>query len=76
MPVPSSFFHRDPSMRLRAEGRADARIEDLLLVLDARGISVSQDALDLIAACLEQETLRLWLRRAATADTLDDVFAD
>ncbi|WP_149183938.1 hypothetical protein [Streptomyces sp. TRM49041] len=80
MAIPTSFFRSETSMLLRAEGRsegrAEGRAEDILLILDARGIDTPQDARDRITGCTDLDTLGRWLRHAVTATTLDEVFAD
>jgi hypothetical protein len=72
MAVDLSFFRSETSQRLRAESRA----EDILLILDARGIDVPDAARERIATCTDLDTLRTWVTRAATADTAEDLFAE
>ncbi len=64
----------------RAEGRAEAgaasRAEDLLLVLEQRGLDVSDEVRGRITACGDPDVLRDWLVRAVTVDRAEDVFAD
>jgi hypothetical protein len=63
----------------RAEGRAEGRVEEaasaLLTVLTARGISVIDQVRTLISACTDLDQLEKWTVRAATATTIDEVFA-
>jgi hypothetical protein len=63
----------------RAEGEAVGRAEGeavaLLTVLAARGIDIPADARARIAGCTDIDQLTTWLRRAATADTIDDVLS-
>lgn len=56
---------------LHAEGRAAM----LLDVLRARGIDVSSKAEERILSCKDNKTLTTWAQRAATADSLDEVFS-
>ncbi|MGE3284873.1 MAG: hypothetical protein AB7J32_02075 [Pseudonocardia sp.] len=58
----------------RVEGQVEARAQDVLAVLDARGVDVPPDVRDRILACTELEQLDTWLRRAATADVVDELF--
>jgi hypothetical protein len=62
--------------RGKAEGRVEGRVEDVLTVLTVRGIDVSDDARDRITSCTDLDQLDTWLRHAATADSIDDVFAE
>jgi hypothetical protein len=45
----------------------------VLTVLDARGIAVSHAVRDQILACTDLDQLDIWLRRAATAASAEDV---
>jgi len=47
----------------------------LLVVLKARGFTVREQIKSLISACTDPDQLELWISRAATATTLDEVFA-
>jgi hypothetical protein len=78
----SPYFRRQRDKALaegRAEGRAKGRAEGeakaLLAVLAARGIAVTTAARERITACADLDQLDTWLQRAATASTVDDVFA-
>ena len=53
-----------------AEGEAVA----LLTVLEARGIDVPDDARRRITECTDLEQLNLWIRRAVSAQSIDDLF--
>lgn len=59
-----------------AEGRAAAEAESVLRVLDARGISVPDPVRDRVRSCTDSDQLAEWLRRAATADTAEDLFTE
>lgn len=76
MPVDLSFFRSETSQRLRAEGRAEGRAEDVLLILDTRGIEVTEAARERITSCTDLDALRTWLTRAVTVDTADDLFTE
>jgi hypothetical protein len=58
----------------RVEGRAESKIEAILAVLAARGIGVPDDARARITGCSDLDQLDLWIRRAATADSISDLF--
>lgn len=53
-----------------AQGEAKA----VLRVLDTRGIEVSEGARERIRACTDPEQVEVWLDRAVTAATVDDLF--
>jgi Uma2 family endonuclease len=50
----------------RAQGLLRTVREGILLVLSSRQIAIPEAVQDAIQACQDDETLRLWLRRAAT----------
>lgn len=60
----------------REEGRAVGEVSALLLVLRARGIEVPSAAADRIDCERDAARIESWIRRAATATSIDDVFAD
>ncbi|QSB14373.1 hypothetical protein JQS43_23235 [Natronosporangium hydrolyticum] len=58
----------------KAEGKAEGEARALLRFLAARGIAVPEHARTRIADCTDLELLDTWVRRAATAETVDDLF--
>ena len=60
----------------RVEGRAAGEARALLLVLGSRGIEVSAAAERRIEEERDDARFEMWIRRAATATTIDDVFDD
>ena len=56
-----------------AEGTARGEAHSVLKVLEARGITVSVGVREQILACTDVEQLDLWLRRAVTATSAEDV---
>jgi hypothetical protein len=60
----------------REEGRAAGEARALLLVLRSRGIEVSAEAARRIEEERDDARFEVWIRRAATATSLDDVFTD
>ncbi|WP_326658581.1 hypothetical protein [Streptomyces sp. NBC_00385] len=60
----------------RAQGRAQGQADSLLLVLDVRGIALTEAARKKITACTDTQLLHQWLVRAATATTAEEVFAE
>ncbi len=59
-----------------AEGARSARVAALLAILDARGLAVSAAEEDTIRACTDDAALTRWIRKAATAATVTEVFAE
>lgn len=76
--IPESPSAREARVALekvldRAEARAEIRGEAraLLTLLEARGLSVSDEQRARVLACADLEALERWIRRAATASTTD-----
>lgn len=57
------------------EGRAEGEANAVLEVLDVRGIDVPEDLRARVIGCTDMNQLRIWLRRAVTAESIDEVFA-
>lgn len=57
-----------------ATGEAKGEAKAVLRVLAARGIEVPDDARERIRTCTDLEQLDVWVTRAATARTIDDLF--
>jgi len=56
------------------EGLQRGEVEALFEVLDARGLEVDEAAREQIRACTELSQLKLWLRKAATAESVQELF--
>ncbi|MEQ4718913.1 hypothetical protein [Nonomuraea sp. B19D2] len=56
------------------EGKAEEAARSVLLVLAARGLEVPDDARARINACADLAQLETWVTRAATAQTIQDLF--
>ncbi|MEU4653224.1 hypothetical protein AB0G32_04625 [Streptomyces sp. NPDC023723] len=74
--VDLSFYKSYISEEIRDEGRAQRGAADVLLVLEQRGLDVSDDIRGHITDCEDLETLDRWLRRAVTAPTAEAIFED
>jgi hypothetical protein len=82
MSVDLSFFRSETSQRLRREGREEGReegrarglAEAVLLVLEKRGIALSEDERERIAGSADQHLLETWLDRSLTAADAGDLF--
>lgn len=60
----------------RAEGKAEGKAEAILAVLAARGIAMDNETRERIAACASIATLDMWIARAATAASAQEVIAN
>ncbi|MPY49843.1 RpnC/YadD family protein [Streptomyces acidicola] len=58
-----------------AEGRAKGRAEDILRVLDRRGIEVSEPVRERVTSCTDLEVLGIWLDRSLVASKVEELFA-
>jgi hypothetical protein len=58
----------------RTEGRTEAKAADVLMVLDTRGMAVTDEARTRITKCSDLDQLDLWLRRAVTAASVAELF--
>ncbi|GAA3189628.1 hypothetical protein ACFO1B_36965 [Dactylosporangium siamense] len=68
----SDFARRNFSAgEARGEARGEAKA--VLVVLDARGVTVSEEQRTLIADCTDQDQLETWLRRVGTAEKIQDL---
>ena len=74
--VDLSFYTSQLSEGIRDEARVQRGSADVLLVLGARGIAVSDRAREKITTCTDPELLSQWLVRAAVAATGDEIFGD
>ena len=55
--------------------RASAQAQDVLLVLEARGLSATDEQRERITSSTDLELLKTWLRRAATAASADELLS-
>jgi hypothetical protein len=80
MAVDLSFYKSWLSEEIRDEGRTQGRVqsltEDILVVLEARGIDVSDEVRERVTACDDPDVLRRWLIRAATVPSAEEIFED
>ncbi len=58
----------------REEGKAEEAVRSVMLVLTARGFDLPDDVRTRITTCTDLDRLEGWLTRAATVQTLDDLF--
>jgi hypothetical protein len=60
----------------RVEGKAERRAEDILLILQHRGLDVPTDVRDYILACTDEDRLARWFGLAMTAPSARDVIVE
>lgn len=60
----------------RDEGRTQRGAEDVLLVLETRGIDVPVDVRERINGCDDVDLLRRWLTRAVTVSSAEEIFSE
>jgi len=68
-------YQSDFARRYYFQGRAVGEASAVLAVLDARGIKVPDEARERITNSTDLEQLDAWVRRAATATSVDELFA-
>ncbi|MEH1130227.1 hypothetical protein [Micromonospora sp. CPCC 206061] len=76
MTTTSHRYQSDFARRYFSEGEARGEANAVLAVLAARGIEVPDRIRTTIASCTDLDRLALWIRRAATANKIEDVDAD
>jgi hypothetical protein len=59
----------------QAEGEIKGEIKAVLTVLDARGVELTGEMRKRISECTDADQLDLWIKRAVTAVTADELFA-
>ena len=82
--VDLSFYKSYLSEEIRDEGRAEGRAEgaarraaeDVLDILEVRGIDIPEAVRERVTDCDDPEILRHWHRRAVTAPTAEEIFED
>ncbi|MGW4275696.1 hypothetical protein ACWEGQ_25865 [Streptomyces seoulensis] len=74
--VDLSFYKSYLSEEIRDEGRAQGRAEDVLLVLEQRGVEVSREVRRRVTECADHDVLRTWLTRAVTVAKAEEIFGE
>ncbi|MFB6848159.1 hypothetical protein ACFCXS_25380 [Streptomyces sp. NPDC056373] len=59
-----------------AKGEARGEAKAILRFLEARGVSVPQEARDRIAGCTDLDLLNRWLDRTPHVESVDELFAE
>ncbi|MEV1248519.1 hypothetical protein ACIBO2_06445 [Nonomuraea sp. NPDC050022] len=68
-------YQSEFAQQLRAEGHIEGEAKMLLLILDRRGITLSEEARERIRTCTDIAVLESWADRAFTVTTADELFA-
>ncbi|MGA5809509.1 hypothetical protein ACPC39_25540 [Streptomyces cellulosae] len=71
-----SYLVEEIREEARAEARAEGRAEDVLLVLEQRGLDISDAVRSRVTECGDPEVLRSWLARAVTVPKAEEIFED
>ncbi|MFD3686026.1 hypothetical protein ACFWTE_14540 [Nocardiopsis sp. NPDC058631] len=58
----------------REEGRAEEAARNVVLILDARGLKVSDEVRRRIGSCTDLDVLETWIRRSATIQSTEQLF--
>ena len=74
--IPESPATRKLRLFLESRGEQRGRAASLLLVLEQRGLPVSEAERARIRQCGDAAQLDAWLRRALTAESVADVLAE
>lgn len=74
MGVSTDAYISDFAKRYVLQGRAEGEAKALLLVLESRGLAVSEQTRSRITACTNTEQLDAWLTLAATVASADAIF--
>ncbi|MEE1750942.1 hypothetical protein [Streptomyces sp. SP18CS02] len=80
MAVDMSFFKspimQDYTEEVRAKAQAQGEAKALLIILEQRGIHISDAARERINAGEDPEILLRWLTRALSATSAEEIFAE
>ncbi len=76
MAVDLSFYKSYLSEEIRDEGRAQAKAEGILHLLDRRGVEVSDADRERVTSCDDLDVLDLWFDRAITATSAEQVLSE
>ncbi len=61
---------------IRDEARTESRVQDILLVLETRGLDVPDEVRERVIGCDDPGLLRRWLTRAVTAPSAGEIFTE
>jgi hypothetical protein len=61
---------------VKTEGKAEGKAEDILRVLEVRGVEVPDSVREQVMSCTDLELLGTWFDRSLTVETAGELFAD
>ena len=67
-------YQSDFARKYVAQGRAGGKAEDILAILEERGIPIRTEERERILGTAELEVLNAWVRRAVTVRSTDELF--
>ena len=67
-------YQSDFARRYYGEGEAKGEAKAVLAFLDARGIEIPDPVREDIISCTDLDQLDTWIRRAATANKVQELF--
>ena len=70
-----SEFARSYVAKGREEGQLEAKAQDVLAFLEARGLEIPADVRERVLACTDLAELNRWIRRAAVVGSARELFA-
>jgi hypothetical protein len=71
----SPKFHSTFVDGLLQQGEVKSKSEDLIKVIKARGLELTQAQLELVTSCADLSQLAAWFDRALDAETSDEIFS-
>jgi hypothetical protein len=69
-----SPFAKEHFGRGKKEGRREGKAEDILTVLEARNLDITDAERGRITGCTDLRRLKTWVRRAVTVEKTSDLF--
>ena len=77
MNLPDNYQYQFPPWRAaQAKGKAEAKAQDVLAFLHARGLAIPAAVRDRVLACTDLDVLDQWIARAATCDCAEELFVE
>ncbi|MGY2063791.1 hypothetical protein ACW9HQ_53585 [Nocardia gipuzkoensis] len=71
-----SGYYREGFVEGEVKGEVKGEVEALMTVFAARGLQLSDELQAKVRACADPKELEVWIRRAVTAESVDEVFAE
>jgi len=68
-------YYDEGEVNGKVNGKAEGKAEDVLSILAARDIEPTDEIRERISHCADLDQLDIWIRRAATATTADELFS-